>query len=232
MYLMQPNSRVVNRKFPLAGMGLQPVRLRGLRGMHGVRALAGLGCNCTTRLAALGDDIVPAGTQLSYTATWGHTFTSWNDPNGIQSSIQGVLNAQWGIVVDNQFHTTSDILNPSGQSGFTLLVHTTRDYGAAGDVKSIIDGALYNLGVQGMMSTIAVTKQVAAPTSTVNLAQAQANLAQAQADNDPAAIANWSAVVATLQGSAAHGTFSSWVSSNWPWVAAAGVGLIVVKEVL
>jgi len=102
-------------------------------------------------------NVLRGGSQLSYTATWGNDFSSWNDPNAIQSSIQSVLAMQWGIVIDNQFHTTSDIINFSGQSGFTLQVHTTRDYGSAGDVKSIIDGALYNLGVSLKSSTISLT---------------------------------------------------------------------------
>ena len=102
-------------------------------------------------------NVLRAGSQLSYTATWGNTFPSWNDPNTIQSRIQTVLAQQWGILIDNQFHTTSDVINLSGQSGFTLQVRTNRDYGAAGDVKSIIDGALYSAGVSLKSSMIALT---------------------------------------------------------------------------
>jgi hypothetical protein len=107
--------------------------------------------------ASSGGNVLRAGSQLSYTATWGNDFPSWNDPNTIQSRIQTVLAQQWGIVIDNQSHTSSDVINFSGQSGFTLQVHTNRDYGNAGDVKSIIDGALYSAGASLKSSTISLT---------------------------------------------------------------------------
>jgi hypothetical protein len=192
-------------------------------------ALRGLG-----QVAALGDSGVPAGTILSYSAQWGNNFSSWNDPNAIQSVVQSVLAQKWGVIVQSQFHNTSDVLNLSGKSGFVLQVAVNRDYGAAGDVKSVIDGELYNAGVLGLTSTIAVTQQVASPTSTISLPQAQANLAQAQASGDPAAIAQWAAVVQQLQAGGATPTRDplTWLSSNWGWVAAAVVGVFVAREAL
>ena len=109
-------------------------------------------------------NVLRAGSQLSYTATWGRSTATvfksgsfWNDPNGVQSAIQNVLSQQWGIVIDSQFHTSNDLINTTGQSGFTLQVHTTRDYGTAGDVKGIIDGAIYNLGLSLQYSAISLT---------------------------------------------------------------------------
>lgn len=103
-------------------------------------------------LLGLGDAGLPAGSQLSYTATWQRTpgaiassGSLWNDPNTIQAKIQGILSQQFGIVIDSQSHTTSDILpNFAGQSGFTLRVHTVSDRNAASDVQSVIDGVIYN----------------------------------------------------------------------------------------
>jgi hypothetical protein len=157
-------------------------------------------------LSGLGDSTagVPAGTVLSYTATWGTTFSSWNDPNFLQSQIQGVLASKWGIVIDNQMHTTSDLFNLSGGSGFTLAVHTTTDYGASGDVKSIIDGELYNLGAGGLKSSIQLRQNVPLPTST----------------GDP-----------TLP-TAPSFDLPTFLSENWPVLAAAGIGFVVLKEVL
>lgn len=211
------------------------------------RSPALLGCDCKYNpaghpalrgvgmLRALGDDTVPAGTVLSYTAQWGNNFYSWNDPNKIQAAVQEILANQWGIVVDSQFHTTSDIINFSGKSGFTLQVHTTRDYGSAGDVKSIIDGALYNhAGVVGLISTIAITKQVSAPLATITLAQAQANLAQAQASGDTVAAAQWAIIVKQLQSGSQPGgdSFTDFLSNNWGWIAAGAGVLFLAREVL
>ena len=196
----------------------RPARHPGLRGLG--------------MLHALGDAGIPAGSTLSYTAQWGNNFTSWNDPNAIQSAVQTVLAQQYGIIVTAQFHTTSDLINFSGKSGFTLTLQTNRAYGAEGDIKSIVDGELYRAGVLGVISTIAVTQQVSAPAATITLAQAQANLAQAQASGDTAAAAQWTALITQLSTGAMPGSVSTWLSDNWPWLAAAGIGLIVVREVL
>lgn len=192
-------------------------------------ALRGLG-----QVAALGDAGVPAGTVLSYSAQWGSNFSSWNNPNAIQSAVQTILAQKWGVIVQSQFHNTSDVINLSGKSGFVLQVAVNRDYGAAGDVKSIIDGELYNAGVMGLTSTIAVIQQVASPTSTISLPQAQANLAQAQASGDAAAAAQWAAVVNQLQTGGLTITSDplTWLSQNWMWVAAGVAGIFVAREVL
>ena len=137
-------------------------------------------------------NVLRAGSQLSYTATWGNDFPSWNDPNEIQSRIQTVLAQQWGILIDNQFHTTSDVINFSGQSGFTLQVHTNRDYGNAGDVKSIIDGALYSAGASLKSSTIALTVTGQTPLTTGPFPGA-AGSAIAMTPSLPPGATNWSA---------------------------------------
>lgn len=190
-------------------------------------ALRGVG-----QLRALGEDYLPAGTVLSYTAQWGNNFLSWNDPNKIQSRIQDVLSNQWGIVIEQQFHTSSDVINFSGKSGFTLLVHTTRDYGSSGDIKSVIDGELYRAGVTGFTSTIAVTKQPTTPTASVTLQQAQLNLADAIQRGDQPAIEQWTAVVKQLGGSGGSQSFTDFLSSNALWIALGIGGVILAKEVL
>jgi hypothetical protein len=106
---------------------------------------------------------LPAGSQLSYTATWKANPTStgskWNDPNGIQSAITSTLLNQYGIVIDSQTHTTSDIINISGGSGFTLQVHTLSDRNSQDDVKSVVDGLLYQAGLVGVASQIITLKK-------------------------------------------------------------------------
>jgi hypothetical protein len=159
-----------------------------------------------------------AGSQLSYTATWGNTAATqpgWNDPNGIQSAIQAVLSAKWGVVIDSQFHTTNDLINTTGQSGFTLQVHTTRDYGAAGDVKSIIDGALYNLGLPLKSSTISLTVTGVTPLVTGPVPGA-AGSAFAMTPIPPAGATNW----------------SSWLQSNMPFLIFALAGIVILPPLL
>ena len=120
---------------------------------------------------APGSNFLKAGSQLTYTATWGRFSIGpnagiWNNPNWIQSQVQSVLSQQWGIVIDSQFHTSNDLINTSGESGFTLQVHTTRDYGTAADVKGIIDGALYQLGVALKSSVISLYVTGVTPVAT------------------------------------------------------------------
>jgi hypothetical protein len=217
------------------------------------RGLYGLGCaGCKDprmrgrdrKRGGLGDDtnLLPGGSKLSYTASWGNSFTSWNDPNGIQSSIQGVLANQWGIVIDSQFHTSNDTINWSGKSGFTLQVHTTRDYGAPADVKSIIDGALYNLGVTGLASQISVTS------AGVSSSPSGALLAPSDAAS-AALLAQYQAAVAAgdIQGSAqllklyqaSTGAAVSivtdpltWLGNNWQWVAIGASAFFIVPRLL
>src|SRR5882672_631341 len=105
--------------------------------VKGHPALRGLG-----QLSAIGDAAgagLPAGSVLGYTATWNRDAFNflWNDPNGVQSKIQGILASKWGIIVDRQDHSTSDYINLSGKSGFSLQVHTNSDYAAADDVRGI-----------------------------------------------------------------------------------------------
>lgn len=210
--------------------------------LRGHPALRGLGS-----LRAIGDATgagVPAGTVLGYTATWGRTnlFTTpnWNDPNGVQSAIQGILANQWGIVVDSQFHSTSDFINLSGKSGFTLQVHTNSDYGAPDDIRSIIDGEIYKVLSVMPNSTIRV---ISAATGAQNVtatlpanmaaavATAQAGYQDAIARGDQVSASQFAAQIQQLTGQKPPGV-SSWLSDNWPWVAAAVGGVIVAREIL
>lgn len=207
-------------------------------------ALRGLGS-----LRAIGDATgagVPAGTVLGYAASWSRPSVfaqgtvGWNDPNGVQSAIQGILANQWGIVVDSQFHSTSDIINLSGKSGFTLQVHTNSDYGAPGDVQSIIDGEIYKvLAVMPVSSIRVISAATAAQNVTAPLpanvaaavATAQAGYADAVQRGDTVSAAQFAAQIQQLTGSNPQGV-GGWFSQNWPWLAAAVGGLIVAREIL
>jgi len=215
-------------------------------------------CNCSPRgistppqkrMGQLGDTAgVPAGTVLGYSATWKQSgwkslSVGWNDPNGVQSAIQQNLAAQWGIVIDAQQHSTSDLINASGQSGFVLQVHTTSDYGAPGDIQSIIDSAIYGVGQEMPASTIRIVQAVSPSSSNPNatypastaaaVAAAQAGLANAQAEGDATSAAQFAAQIQQLTGTNPLGvgaSLTSWLSNNWALLAAGGLALVAAKE--
>lgn len=228
------------RRHP-GNLGLACAECANKYSLRGHPALRGLGS-----LRAIGDATgagVPAGTVLAYSASWpGSSLTRTIDsrPNTIQAAIQSTLAGKWGVVIDNQQHTTSDIIHVGGYS-FILQVHTTSDYGAPGDVQSIIDGEIYNyLGVMPQ-STIRVVQAVAGPgvsltqqlppSTAAAIAAAQAGYQDAVSRGDTASAAQFAAEIQQLTGSNPQGV-TGWFSQNWPWLAAVAGGLIVAREVL
>ncbi len=231
MYLLQSSPRPV-----------QKWRMGGLNA---------LGCNCSTRgigappqkrMGRLGQDAgVPAGTVLAYTSSW---HCAWNamrcSPNQLQMAIQPNLANAYGIVVDSQVHSTSDWVS-SGDLSFTLQVHTTSDYAAPDDIRQIIDHAIYSVIDAMPNSTIRVVKSVAGGAVSLTqqipvgdpgaLAAAQAGYADALARGDSTAAAQFAAQIAQLGGKNPLGA-AGWFSANWPWLAAAGIGFVAVKELL
>jgi len=219
-----------------------------------------MGCNCSSRgigvppqkrMGQLGDTPgVPAGTVLAYTASWKDSPLQINTPDAVQATIQANLAQQYGIVIDNQVHSQSDYLHFSGPQSMTLQVHTTSDYGAPGDIQSLIDGAIYaatNAHVaQGMPSStirivqaaapgqVSLTAQLPASTNAAFMA-AQAGYDDAVARGDMASAAQFAAQIQNITGtnpSGAGAGVMAWLSNNWVWLAAGGVGLVVVKELL
>jgi hypothetical protein len=236
MYLMPSNSRVNNRKWNLAGLGCNC-------------SARGIGAPPQKRMGQLGDGAgVPAGTVLAYTASWKDSKLQINTPDAVQAQIQATLANRWGIVIDNQVHSQSDYFNLTGSQSMTLQVHTTSDYGAAGDIQSIIDGAIYavtNKQVsQGMpSSTIRIVQAVAPGTpsltqqlpasSAAALAAAQAGYQDAVARGDQASASQFAAQIQNITGSNPGGPgagLMAWLANNWPLIAAGGIGLVAVKE--
>lgn len=240
MYLMPANSGAVNnRKWNLGRLGCNC-------------SARGIGAPPQKRMGQLGQAPgVPAGTILAYSAVWkkdgwgGPVTIGWNDPNGVQSAIQGILASQWGIIVDAQQHSTSDYINASGQSGFVLQVHTTSDYGAPTDIQSIIDGAIYSVANQMPVSTIRVVQAVSPSSSNPNaiypastaaaVAAAQAGLADAQSRGDSVSANQFAAQIAQLTGTNPLGPgagLTSWLTNNWALLAAGGIAVVAAKELL
>ena len=232
MYLTQPNTKIRNRKWSGLGaarVGLQPVHLRGL------------GCGtCSSsptplpprqqsagrmgRMGNLADgSYLAAGTRLIYNATWASSSTVFtNGPKAVAAAIASVLSSQWGIEIDSEADQSGFFTNALG---FTLQVHTTRDYGQADDIRSIINGAIINTAGRNVTSSnIAV---IATPNaSTPGTADSAQQALQQTLDQ---AAANYG------QSSSSGNTASDWFSNNWEWFALGGaglVGLIVLREVL
>jgi hypothetical protein len=222
--------------------------------------LGRMGCNCSSRgigtppqkrMGQFGQAPgVPAGTVLAYTATWKDGKAQINNPDAVQAQIQANLAQQWGIVIDNQVHSQSDYFNFTGSQSMTLQVHITSDYGAAGDIQSIIDGAIYAVTnkqfPQGLPSSTIRIVQAAAPgavsltsqlpaSTAAALSAAQAGYQDAVSRGDQASASQFAAQIQNITGTNPAGAGAgllAWVSNNWGVLAAGGLGLIAAKELL
>lgn len=90
----------------------------------------------------------------------------------------------------------------SDNRSLALTVGTLSDRNSQNDVKSIIDGLLQNLGATNINSSIGVLTVGTTAPGTPPPPQPPST------------------------------DFGQWMSDNWPWVVAAGLGLVVVSEVL
>jgi hypothetical protein len=191
---------------------------------HRRRARRGLG--------ALGDSTagLPSGTQLSYSAFWqGGVFGA--SSASVHSYLAQTLPA-YGIMVDSG----SDLGWLTPGNGFTLQIHTTADRNAASDVKSVIDGLIYQ-GIKVMPQSTITTQalgNVAPPVggSTTPGGDQQAqwlqlyNAAVAAGDSTTAAY-----YLQLIQGGASQPfNIGAFLTNNWGWLAAAAGGLFLVKE--
>lgn len=231
--------------------------------------ISGLGCDgCKTptrrgmsgrdrRRGGMGDDtnFLAAGSTLSYSAQWptlganGQT-SFFVSGSGIVSSISQTLAQQWGITIVSEF----DNCNFLNCGGFTLQIQTTRDYGTAADVKSILDSvvgsAVGNPGMvgQGYGSNISVVQSVStpnatgaatSPTSVANAAiitQYQQAIAAGDTATAQTLASAYPSILTAFTGAAAAASLSSnplgWLSQNWQWLAIGAVGVVLVPKLL
>jgi len=203
-----------------------PSRLHYLRAL---RSPALLGCDCSKygaaaraplsgmrgpyyrggRLAFLGQDedqVVP-GTFLIYTVNLDPTAFRVTSANGIVTKIRPVLLSKWGINIENS--STSDISWLLQGNNITLTLRSTRTYHLADDVRSIVDGEIYNTA--GFRVQSSQIQKIDLPAG-----QTAANITVAPTPPDDGGAQN----------------VTDWLSSNWIWLAAAGIGFVVVKEIL
>lgn len=125
------------------------------------------------RLGRLGDSsYLPSGSILQYTATWpaSSIVSIVGNPSQVSNAIMAQLGSQFGISLLSESDNAGFFTN----TGFTLGLQTTRDYGTAADIKSILDSVVgTQVGAPGMIgsgygSTIAVitaSNPVVPPTS-------------------------------------------------------------------
>lgn len=126
------------------------------------RRVRQLGC-CPARRrrmrSGLGDDsFVAAGTRLVYVVQWASGSTHISGPQDVAAQIRPILSSQWGIEIDGEQDAATSIPWLTQATGFTLQVHTARDYGVPSDIKSILDGEILRAGRSIVSSTIAVTQ--------------------------------------------------------------------------
>lgn len=234
--------------------------------------ISGLGCDRCKRDAraalrgrdrrrgGLGDDtnFLPAGSQLTYAANWTAGFFYNTTGSNLAASIAAVLNSQWGIVIDGEKDTTGFFTN---SPGFTLTLHTTKDYGTANDVKSILDGVLYQTGGQSIVSSsisvVALAKPgaaaaggatsgaVAGTTAAISAQYQQAiavgdtatanSLAQAYPDIVGVSSPFTTSSLFNTASSAAAALTSNplgWLEQNWQWVALGAAGIFILPRFL
>ena len=127
-------------------------------------------------------NIVRAGSPFTYTVQWASSLANVSGPSQILSQVNSFL-AQHQIAVDSS-SIPGTVLGQA--TGFSIVGHTTGDFGQWADIKSILDGAVAQSGR--------------------------------------------SVTGSTLTPGASQLGLSSWLSENWPLLAAVGVGLVVVKE--
>lgn len=96
-------------------------------------------------------NFLKSGSVLTYSVQWASSLLNVANPSQILATIKPILSQQWGIEIDSSSIPSTVV----GQAlGFTITVHTTRDYGQAQDIKAIIDGAIANAGRQVTASQI------------------------------------------------------------------------------
>ena len=201
-------------------------------------ALAGVQTGRKRRLSGLGQAAtdIAAGTTLQYncqlTVPWSAFF-----PSGVASDIGANLASQWGINILNEQDSGAISAFLSSSSTLTLTVQTTRDYGSAADIKSIIDGAIENDGASLISSSISVvaTPGVAqAVQSNVPALQSQYNAAVASGDSTTATalqslLTQFGIPAATA---ATPSSVTGWLGSNWPWLVGGGVAAYLAAQII
>lgn len=173
------------------------------RGMHG--------------LGQTGD--IPAGSQLTYTCTFSASLNplspSFSSESSAIAAIAQALQSQYNIALLNWQDNSSGIGTTWTVS---LNVQTMTDYGAVADIKSILDGTVYNAAGGSVQSSSLALNVLASP----------------GAAGTQTSIGTPAQILAAATAASPSQTFDigSWLGNNWMYVAAALIGVVVLEDLL
>lgn len=105
----------------------------------------------TSSVTQTPSNFLKSGSVLTYSVQWASSLLNVANPSQILATVKPILSQQWGIEIDSSTIPSTVV----GQAtGFSITIHTTRDYGQAQDIKAIIDSAIGNAGRQVTASQI------------------------------------------------------------------------------
>jgi hypothetical protein len=165
---------------------------------------------------------IPSGTRLTYTASLVQSPYTVSSPANVIAAVSRNLQSAWDITVVGSSSTGGVV----SQASITLQLQTNTAYGALSDIKSIVDGAFYNVeGISVAQSNL---------TAIGSQATLMQQLATAQATGDtPTA----SAILSLLSpGGAASASaapmtaIEAWITSNMLWLGIGAAGLLILPN--
>jgi len=157
---------------------------------------------------------VPAGSRLTYTASLIQSPYTVSSPASVISAITQNLQSQWNIqVVGSSFSG-----GVTSQASITLQLQTNVGYGLPSDIKSIVDGAFYN--VESLSVQTSTITLIGSPQTLVQ------QLATAQATGDTTTANTILAALGAggVTGAAATG-IEAFLVNNAAWI---GIGILAM----
>src|SRR5271155_3178544 len=157
---------------------------------------------------------VPAGSRLTYSASLIQSPYTVSSPANVIAAVAQNLASQWNISVVS----SSSSGGVTSQASITLQLQTNVAYGLPSDVKSIVDGAFYN--VEGLSVQTSTITLIGSPAALVQ------QLATAQATGDTTTA---NTILAALNaggvtGAAATG-IETFLMNNAMWI---GIGILAM----
>jgi len=186
-------------------------RLAGMHALRMGRGLRGLGQSTAG---------LPAGSQLTYSATFQIGAGPTGEPLSLTSVVQAmksVLSNNFGIqVVGAPYLGPNADALLTNQRQLNMTVLTQSDRNSSDDVKSILDGLVYQLG----SSTVSVSSL----SSSINLI----NPGVVAPTSPPVIDPNTGLPVGQPQ----PFDLTQFLTDNWPYLVAGGAALLLFNEVL
>jgi hypothetical protein len=160
---------------------------------------------------------VPVGSRLTYTAILiqsPYTAGLFSSPSTVIAAISQSLQNQWNIAVVGSSYSGG----VTSQASITLQLQTNVAYGLPSDVKSIVDGAFYN--VEGLSIQTSTITLVGSPQSLIQ----QLSTAQATGDTTTA-----NTILAALNAGGVTGasatSIETFIMNNAAWI---GLGILAM----